>query len=1040
MKILLLTLAALAAATRVPAQSFTEWHDPSVNAVNRLPMHAAAFAYESPEAAATRTPARSERYLSLEGTWRFCWVPDADQRPTDFFRTDFDDRAWATMPVPGMWELNGYGDPLYVNVGYPWREQFATRPPQVPVQNNHVGSYRRTVVIPESWSGRQIIAHFGSVTSNIYLWVNGRFAGYSEDSKLEAEFDLTKLLHPGENLIAFQVFRWSDGTYLEDQDFFRLSGVARECYLYARDRRHIDNVRLDTQLHDNYSRGTLTATLTLPQAARGCRASLTLTAPDGTPVAAQQAVVRGTELTLTADAGRVALWSAETPALYGVTVTLSDAQGRHIETIPLRTGFREVKIVGPQLLVNGQPVLIKGADRHELDPDGGYVVSAERMMQDMRRFKENNFNAVRTSHYPNDNRWYDLCDEYGLYVVAEANVEAHGTIYGPHPLSKNPDFQLAHLERNQRNVLRNINHPSVIIWSLGNEAGDGPNFDRCYDWVKAYDPSRPVHYEPAIREGRNTDICCPMYWSQEGCEGYAKNNPQKPLIQCEYSHAMGNSCGGFGAYWALIRKYPAFQGGFIWDFVDQSLRKRNAQGRTIFGYGGDWNPYDASDQNFCNNGLLSPDRVPNPHMHEVRYWQQSIWTELLPDFRLRIFNENFFRPIDNVYLHWEVLCDGEPVRSGVVEQITAAPQQHVTLPIACSADLLPAEGELLLNVEYRLKAAEPLLAPDHVVARQQLPIAAQAPAEARPLTVAPRQTDRYTPAGTVRLREEDHRYLIVEGERVRLDFRHSDGLLCRYEADGRSLLADGSTLRPNFWRAPIDNDYGARRQQRHRVWLDPTRKLLALEARMEEETAVVTARYRMEEVGALLTLSYRINNAGEVLVRQTLQPEEGQERKVPDLLRFGLRMEMPAGYERIDYYGRGPWENYADRKDGAFLRRYRQTVDEQYYPYIRPQECGTKSDVRDWRQTDRSGRGLQITPERPCYLSALHYTQESLDEGVQKRQLHAGEVDPVAEVCLCIDGFQYGVGGVDSWGSSPQKPFRLPFEAYDFAVKLTPLR
>ena len=579
-KILLCWLAAATALT-AGAQS-NEWQDAGVNAVNRMPMHGSWFAYESPEAAQAGDKTLSERFVTLNGNWKFNWVRNADQRPTDFFRVGYNDKGWNNMPVPGLWELNGYGDPVYLNVGYAWRGWFKNDPPHVPVEQNHVGSYRRTVDIPAAWAGRQIVAHFGSVTSNIYLWVNGRYVGYSEDSKLEAEFDLTPYVKPGRNLIAFQVFRWCDGTYLEDQDFFRLSGVGRDCYLYARDKRQITDIQVDAAPSADYTAGTVAVKAFFPRQARGCSVELALTDAQGRSVASQQLRVTKDEERCTLDAGKVALWSAETPVLYGLTATLRAPAGEVIEVIPLRIGFRDVKIEGGQLLVNGRPVLIKGANRHEMDPDYGYYVSEGRMLEDIRIMKENNINAVRTCHYPDDARWYSLCDQYGLYVVAEANIESHGMGYGEKTLAKNPLYAKAHLERNERNVQRSINHPSVIIWSLGNEAGDGPNFDACYDWIKAYDPSRPIHHERAVYSpgSRNTDIICPMYWGYERCEKYLAENPAKPLIQCEYAHAMGNSMGGFREYWELIRREPKYQGGFIWDFVDQSLHKKGHNGVT----------------------------------------------------------------------------------------------------------------------------------------------------------------------------------------------------------------------------------------------------------------------------------------------------------------------------------------------------------------------------------------------------------------------------------------------------------------------------
>ena len=1012
-KILLCWLAAATALT-AGAQS-NEWQDAGVNAVNRMPMHGSWFAYESPEAAQTGDKTLSERFVTLNGNWKFNWVRDADQRPTDFFRVGYNDKGWNDMPVPGLWELNGYGDPVYLNVGYAWRGWFKNDPPHVPVEQNHVGSYRRTVDIPAAWAGRQIVAHFGSVTSNIYLWVNGRYVGYSEDSKLEAEFDLTPYVKPGRNLIAFQVFRWCDGTYLEDQDFFRLSGVGRDCYLYARDKRQITDIQVDAAPSADYTAGTVAVKAFFPRQARGCSVELALTDAQGRSVASQQLRVTKDEERCTLDAGKVALWSAETPVLYGLTATLRAPAGEVIEGIPLRIGFRDVKIEGGQLLVNGRPVLIKGANRHEMDPDYGYYVSEGRMLEDIRIMKENNINAVRTCHYPDDARWYSLCDQYGLYVVAEANIESHGMGYGEKTLAKNPLYAKAHLERNERNVQRSINHPSVIIWSLGNEAGDGPNFDACYDWIKAYDPSRPIHHERAVYSpgSRNTDIICPMYWDYERCEKYLAENPAKPLIQCEYAHAMGNSMGGFREYWELIRREPKYQGGFIWDFVDQSLHKKGRNGVTVYGYGGDWNPYDPSDQNFCDNGLIGPDRIPNPHMEEVRYYYQSIWTSWAGDAgnTVEVLNENFFRGLENYDLHWEVLCDGTPLRRGVVDGLKAAPQQRVRITLPYDPATLPAAGELLLDVAYKLKTAEGILPAGHTAARAQLPIreyvftapAAKSAAEGESLFVGDNHKD----------------FLIVAGNGLRLDF-----------------LADGSTLRPNFWRAPTDNDFGAGLQHKMAVWKQPEMKLKTLTHAEADGIVTVKAGYEMPGVQATLEIEYAVDNTGAVTIAQSLHATPGAE--VPDMFRFGMRFEMPEAFDRLQYYGRGPGENYADRKSSAFVGLYRQSVDEQFHPYIRPQETGTKSDLRWWHLADIGGRGLTVTSDAPFSASALHYPQESLDEGPAKRQGHSPEVEKQKNVSVCLDKVQYGLACVNSWGALPLPEYRIPYADYTFRLKIAP--
>ena len=540
-------LAALGLTTAIQAQNFNEWKDPEVNSVNRSAMHTNYFAYASADEAKAGSKEDSQNFMTLNGLWKFNWVRNADARPTNFYQTSFNDKGWDNIKVPAVWELNGYGDPIYVNVGYAWRNQFQNNPPLVPTENNHVGSYRKEIVLPADWKGKDIFAHFGSVTSNMYLWVNGRYVGYSEDSKLEAEFDLTNYLKPGKNLIAFQVFRWCDGSYLEDQDFFRYSGVGRDCYLYARDKKRIQDIRVTPDLDSQYKDGTLNIAIDMKGSGT---VALDLTDAQGKSVATAELKGSG-KLNTTINVANPAKWTAETPNLYTLTATLKNGS-TVTEVIPVKVGFRKIELTGGQILVNGQPVLFKGADRHEMDPDGGYVVSLERMIQDIKVMKQLNINAVRTCHYPDDNRWYDLCDQYGLYVVAEANVESHGMGYGDKSLAKNPIYAKAHMERNQRNVQRGYNHPSIIFWSLGNEAGMGPNFEHCYTWIKNEDKTRAVQYEQA-GTSEFTDIFCPMYYDYNNCIKYCEGNIDKPLIQCEYAHAMGNSQGGFKEYWDITR-------------------------------------------------------------------------------------------------------------------------------------------------------------------------------------------------------------------------------------------------------------------------------------------------------------------------------------------------------------------------------------------------------------------------------------------------------------------------------------------------------
>lgn len=1007
------------------AQTFQEWRNPEINAVNRAPMHTNYFAFENADAAKKADKKQSTNYMTLNGTWKFNWVKDADSRPTDFWKTGFNDKGWDDLQVPAVWELNGYGDPLYVNVGYAWRNQFQNNPPEVPTENNHVGSYRREIVVPASWKGKDIIAHFGSVTSNMYLWVNGRYVGYSEDSKLEAEFDLTPYLKPGQkNLIAFQVFRWCDGTYLEDQDFFRYSGVGRDCYLYARNKKRIQDIRVTPALDAAYQNGSLAVNLDLKGSGK---VDLELVDAQGKQVATATANKSGL---VTMNVENPKKWSAETPYLYTLRASM---QGSN-EVIPVKVGFRKIELKGDQILVNGKAVLFKGADRHEMDPDGGYVVSPERMLQDIQIMKQFNLNAVRTCHYPDDNLWYDLCDQYGIYVVAEANIESHGMGYGDKTLAKNPSYKKAHLERNQRNVQRGFNHPSIIFWSLGNEAGDGPNFEQCYKWIKAEDPSRACQYEQA-RQKEHTDIFCPMYYDYNGMEKYGqRTDATKPLIQCEYAHAMGNSQGGFKEYWDLIRKYPNLQGGFIWDFVDQSCRWKGKDGVMIYAYGGDFNRFDASDNNFCDNGLISPDRVPNPHMYEVGHFYQNIWTTPadLSKGEVNVFNENFFRDLSAYYMEWQVLKDGKVIRTGRVDDLKVAPQEtaKITLNIGKTCTC----KEWLLNVFYKLKNREGLLPAGFTVAKNQLTLN-----DYKAPSMDLKNVETTNVATVVpQIIDNQYHYLIVKGNNFVAEFNKQNGYLSKYAVDGTEMLKEGAALTPNFWRAPTDNDMGAGLQNRYAAWKNPGLKLVSLNSKTENDQIVVNAEYDMKNVSAKLYLTYVINNEGAIKVTQKMTADKNA--KVSPMFRFGMQMQMPKCFETVEYYGRGPVENYSDRNHSTDLGIYRQSVDEQFYSYIRPQETGTKTDIRWWKQLNAGGNGLKVVGDAPFSASALHYTICSLDDGEQKDQRHSPEVQKADLTNLIIDKAQMGLGCVNSWGALPLPQYMLPYGDYEFTFILTPVK
>ena len=1028
-----LLIACLAMLQLVAFAQKDEWKNSTLNELNRFPMHASYFAFENKNLAQNGNRNESGNFLTMNGLWKFYWVKDSDKRPLNFYKTDYEDAGWNLLNIPAVWELNGYGDPIYVNIGYPWKSQAWVSPPNVPVVNNHVGSYRRTFEIPQNWTGKQVIAHFGSVTSNMYLWVNGKYVGYSEDSKLEAEFDITKYLVKGKNLIAFQVFRWCDGTYLEDQDFFRYSGVGRDCYLYTRNAQSIEDINITPDLVNNYTDGKLEIEAKLSKAATSETVIYELVKENKIIATAEQ---KGSGKS-TISVVNPQKWTSETPELYTLYATLKDKSGKVIEVIPQKVGFRKVEIKNAQLLVNGKPVLIKGVNRHELDPNTGYVLSRERMIQDIKIMKELNINAVRTCHYQNNNMWYDLCDEYGIYLVAEANVESHGMGYGKSTLAQNKDYALAHLQRNQRNVQRNRNHPSVIIWSLGNEAGMGPNFDACYDWIKKEDPSRPIQYEQAGK-GKSTDIYCPMYLGVEDSEKYSKNNPEKPLIQCEYAHAMGNSQGGFKEYWDVIRANPHYQGGFIWDFVDQSPHHITAEGIDIYGYAGDFNKYDSNeDKNFCNNGIISPDRKYNPHAYEVGYYYQSVWTTAddLTQGTVTVYNENFFINLDNYIMEWQLLADGQPVETGIINNLDVKPQTKAQVKLNYTINELFKNKELLLNISFKLKIAEPLLPAGFVIASNQLVIKAYT---SNPIELVNAKADINTAINAAQIQNSNQKCTVIKGENFQIDFNKKTGFIEKYSVDNVDLLTPNGALTPNFWRAPTDNDMGASLQLKYKVWRNPTLALKSLNARTVNEIVEVKAEYEIKDVSAKLFLTYQINNEGVVKVTQKMQTDK--EAKVSNLFRFGMQLQMPKSFEQTEFYGRGPIENYIDRNNSQFLGVFNQSVNEQFYPYIRPQENGTKTDVRWWKQMNNAGKGLEFVAEAPFSASALHYTIQSLDEGDFKTQRHSQEIPEANLTNVCIDKVQMGLGCVNSWGATPRWEYQVRYQDYEFTFLMKPIK
>lgn len=1035
--------------------TFTEWHDLQVNEINRLPLHTLHFAYDPNDFPGTGAEyldkKQSMNYMSLDGTWKFNWVANADERPTDFYKTDLDDSKWKNIQMPGNWEMLGYGQPEYVNVGFAWRGHFDQQPPAVPTKDNHVGSYRREINIPANWDGKRVIAHFGSVTSNIYLYVNGKFAGYAEDSKVAAEFDITPFLKKGKNLIAFQSFRWCDGSWCEDQDFWRLSGPARENYLYARSKDHrLLDVRVETELKNNYKDGALNITAKLQG---NTLAYFGLYDPDG-----KEVIVTGTDNVRNGVAKyqlrvkNVRKWSAETPNLYTLVVSPIQNGGMYspYEIIQVKVGFRKVEIKNKQLLVNGQPVLLKGANRHEMDPDEGYNVSEKRMIQDIMMMKRLNINAVRTCHYPDDPRWYDLCDKYGLYVVAEANQESHGFQYGDDAAAKKPEFAKQIMERNQHNVSMFYNHPSIITWSLGNETVMGDNFIQAYKWIKSQDKTRPVQYEQA-RRGEGTDIFCPMYYPVAASEKYAKDpNSPMPLIQCEYNHTMGNSGGNLSDYWNLIRKYPILQGGFDWDFVDQALHRKivkpmsilpykmnNEELRKIeYTYGGDYNKYDPSDNNFNCNGIIGPDRQLNPHAYEVAYQYQNIWAKMVnaETGEVSVHNENFFRDLSNYALAWSLEEDGVETQNGTIADLDVAAQQTKNFTIPYDKSKIKGK-EVFLNIDFRLKEAEPLLTAGQVMAYAQLPVVAKQACSGDCSKMLAQGHGKKK----MKLAAKKDNVVAVTTPNLTFKVDRSTGLISEYAYNGKSMLGEGGTLKPNFWRAPTDNDMGAGLQKKFKVWKNPQMNLKNIDVKKDKKTNTVTivTSFDMPEVQGQMDITYLVfANTGAVKVTEDFKATEGA--KVSDMFRFGMLLQMPYSMEKSTYYGRGPIENYSDRKDCMRIAIYNDDADNQYFPYIRPQESGTKSDIRWWKQTDATGLGLQVKSCAPFYASALHFDTEELDDGDEKEQRHSFDLKKSKFTNLFLDAAHMGVGGENSWGAWPLEKYRVHYGNKTFNFVLIP--
>ena len=1014
-----------------------DWNNLEVLQRNRLPAHATMVPFPDSESILHRKPQESPYYFSLNGTWKFTWSSGPGARPESFYRESFDAGTWSDIRVPGNWELQGFGVPIYTDSAYP----FPPDPPNVPIQDNPVGSYRRTFRLPEDWEGKRVFLHFGGVRSAFYVWVNGEIVGYSQGSKTPAEFEITDLVYgSAANSLAVEVYRYSDGSYLEDQDYWKISGIERDVYLVCRPQIYVRDFFVNGPLDREYSDGLLTIEAEVVGPAPAVPGDMTLVMELFDPD--KRAVTANTERSLEfKGSGSLRItweqrvpeplaWTAETPHLYPLVLTLKGADGTVLEAVGCRMGFRTVEIADGLLKINGRPVHLRGVNRHEHDPVTGRYVTEESMRRDIRLMQELNINAVRTSHYPNAPRWYELCDEYGMYVVDEANIESHGMGYHPdRTLGNNPAWRAAHLDRTERMVERDKNHPSIITWSLGNEAGDGVNFQATYDWIKRRDPSRPVQYEQADLRS-HTDIFCPMYARINILEDYASETRSRPLILCEYAHAMGNSVGNLQDYWDVIWANDQLQGGFIWDWVDQGILTKTPDGREYWAYGGDFGPKGTpSSGNFCINGLVFPDRELHPHAWEVRKVYQPVSARLLDLEQGLILIENRydFKSLDHLDLEWAVTSDYGMWQFGTIEKLEVPPRSSREFRLPINQPFPDSPGNrIFLFMSFELQGSQGEAEPWPVGWECiQLPLE------------YPRSQVEESRSSKILRRRRGNR-LSLRGEDFDYTFDLESGLWTSLQIEGAELL-DRPGLVPNFWRAPTDNDFGNGMPERQGIWKEAglNRTVEHVESwQNSNRDVVIEVVYQHQAVESRFQTTYHVFGNGDIIVDCRFSPETL--RRLPNLPRLGMQMVLKGEFENLWWRGRGPHETYWDRKSGAILGHWKGTVWEQYHPYIRPQENGNKTDVRWLSLTNAEGHGLLVVGDPVLDFSAHHFLPEDFDPGPKKTQRHAIDLERRDLVTLNLDYKQMGVGGDTSWGARPHPQYTLPAREYAYRFRLRP--
>ncbi|MCU4177289.1 glycoside hydrolase family 2 TIM barrel-domain containing protein [Carboxylicivirga sp. N1Y90] len=1027
-----------------------DWENPLMFNQNKEAPHASFMSFSNIEKALGAKHQASVFYKSLNGTWKFNWVRKPADRPMEFYKPTFDVSAWDNIKVPSNWEVEGYGVPIYVNHQYEFADYkapvsdeikftdkiYPSNPGQVPHDYNPVGSYRRTFTVPESWDGRKVFIQFGAVKSAFYIWVNGQKVGYSQGSKTEAEWDITKYMQKGENTLAVEVYRWSDGSYLECQDFWRISGIERDVFIYSTPKVRIRDFFVQGDLYQSYTDGLLKLDVDLKNHVKNLKSGnykLSYYLYDRNRNLVAEETVKADihkkenlKLSFEKEIETPLKWTAETPNLYTLVIGIADSKG-NTEFVSTKVGFRKVEIIDDLFYVNGVQVLIKGVNRHEHNQHTGHVVNEVDMLHEIKLMKQFNINAVRNSHYPTHPRFYELCNEHGLYVTDEANIESHGMYYGEHSLAKNPEWKEAHLDRNIRMVERSKNHPCIIVWSMGNEAGDGENFTAVYKWIKERDASRPVHYERAIM-GENTDLFCPQYPGVKYLKKYASKHQTKPMIISEYSHAMGNSTGNLVDLWDVIhnRENKQLQGGYIWDWIDQGLLEHDAEARPYWTYGGDYGEDMPSDNNFVINGIILPDYTPQPAMWEVKYAYQYVRfnQDKLAANQVRIINYHDFISLDAYDIRWSLSANGKEIYYGLFD-VALEPHESKVVEIPVPAVQGQIDTEYFIDISVRLKQATSLLEEGHEVAHEQFEYLVPVHPIASPEYMAEVETS------------ESEKEIIVSADNFTITFDKTEGTISAWEVNGKSLIQKGPAI--NFWRAPNDNDKGSRMIERLGVWREAGRNTIVNSIILDEiskNNATVRVEYGLSEVGAIQKVVYKINGNGTINVKTNI--ELGYE-DLPDLPRFGMRMELPVCFDNLKYFGRGPYENYCDRNRGAFIGLYKSKVEYQYFPYVRPQENGYKTDVRWFELRNDDGWGIKISSVPTLGFSALHNPLEDFDQETHEEHKHINDINKKNGVFVNFDLKQMGVAGDNSWGATPYKEYTLPAQNYEFSFSLEPV-